>query len=132
MPGLGASALVVHSTVAKKLLFRHNMLLVDDLQPSSPALCLRLVFHWATQSRQLVADSTTLKNEPSLHLVACLALSCRGLDFTVPFFLPMAVNTARYKCQHVGVVLHFHCMHQFPACDGDADCLSEIKLRRFL
>jgi len=32
----------------------------------------------------------------------------------------------------VGVVLHFHCMHQFPACDGDADCISQIKLRRFL
>jgi hypothetical protein len=31
----------------------------------------------------------------------------------------------------MGVILHFHCMHQFPACDGDANGISKIKLRGF-
>jgi hypothetical protein len=31
----------------------------------------------------------------------------------------------------VGAVLHFHRLHQFPACHGDADGLSKTKLRGF-
>ena len=129
MPGLGASALVVHSTVAKELLFRYNMLLVDAMQPTSLTLCLWLVFHWATQSRELETDSTAPEYEPSLHLVTCLALSCRGLVHTAPILFLVACHASSHRYKPVGVILHFHCLHKFPACDGDADGLSKTKLR---
>jgi hypothetical protein len=32
----------------------------------------------------------------------------------------------------MGIVLHLHCLHQFPACDGDAGGISKIKLSRFI
>ncbi len=132
MSVLGVVALAGLCAGAQEFRLRHYMRMVDAMQPPSLALCLWVVFHWSTQSRELVTDSTTLKNEPSLHLVACIALSCRGLVDTAAFLLSMAVNTARHKRRHLGVILHFHCLHQFPACDGDADCISKIKLSRFL
>jgi hypothetical protein len=128
---MGASALVVHSAVAKELLFRHNMLLVDALQPSSLALWLWIVLHWATQSRELETDSTAPEYESSLHLVACFALSCRGLDDTAAILFLVACHASSHRHEPVGVILHFHRLHQFSTCHCDADCISETKLRGF-